>query len=71
MVEGEKPGVASRDERKHAGRNDLLFVEKMMYMDEQVWSWLRGRSDVDSWSRLEFASQCHSYLAALSTSVKR
>jgi len=32
VVDGEKPGVASRDEGKHAGRNDLLFVEKMMYM---------------------------------------
>ena len=42
-----------------------------MYMDEQVWSWLRGRSDVDPRSRLEFASQCHSDLAALSASVKK
>jgi len=71
VVDGEKPGVASRDEGKHAGRNDLLFVEKMMYMDEQVWSWLRGRSDVDPRSRLEFPSQCHSDLAALSASVKK
>jgi len=30
VVEGKKPGVDSRDERKHAGRNELLFVEKMM-----------------------------------------
>ena len=30
MVDGEKPGVGSRDEGKHTGRNDLLFVEKMM-----------------------------------------
>ena len=30
MVDGEKPGVDSRDEGKHTGRNDLLFVEKMM-----------------------------------------
>ena len=29
-------GVDSRDERKHTGRNDLLFVEKMMWMDERV-----------------------------------
>ena len=28
MVDGEKPGVDSRDEGKHTGRNDLLFVEK-------------------------------------------
>ena len=36
MVDGEKPGVDSGDERKHTGRNDLLFVEKMMQMDERV-----------------------------------
>jgi len=30
MADGEKPGVDSRDEGKHTGRNDLLFVEKMM-----------------------------------------
>jgi len=29
-VDGGKPGVDSRDEGKHTGRNDLLFVEKMM-----------------------------------------
>jgi len=28
--------VDSRDEGKHTGRNDLLFVEKMMWMDERV-----------------------------------
>jgi len=28
----EKPGVDSRDEGKHTGRNDLLLVEKMMWM---------------------------------------
>jgi len=28
VVDGEKPGVDSRDEGKHTGRNDLLFVEK-------------------------------------------
>ena len=27
MVDGGEPGVDSRDERKHIGRNDLLFVE--------------------------------------------
>jgi len=26
VVDGEKPGVDSRDEGKHTGRNDLLFV---------------------------------------------
>jgi len=30
------PGVDSRDEGKHTGRNDLLFVKKMMWMDERV-----------------------------------
>jgi len=30
VVDGEKPGVDSRDEGKDTGRNDLLFVEKMM-----------------------------------------
>ena len=34
MVDREKPGVDSRDEGKHTGRNDLLFVEKIMWMDE-------------------------------------
>ena len=29
-------GVDSRDEGKHTGRNYLLFVEKMMWMDERV-----------------------------------
>ena len=36
MVHREKPGVDSRDEGKRTGRNDLLFVEKMMYVDERV-----------------------------------
>ena len=30
MADGEKLGVDSRDEGKHTGRNDLLYVEKMM-----------------------------------------
>ena len=30
MVDGGEPGVDSRDDGKHTGRNDLLFVEKMM-----------------------------------------
>jgi len=34
VVDGEKPEVGSRDEGKHTGRNDLLFVEKVMWMDE-------------------------------------
>jgi len=36
VVDGGEPGVDSRDEGKQTGRNDLLFVEKMMWMDEQV-----------------------------------
>ena len=28
MVDGGEPGVDSRDEGKHTGRNDLLFVKK-------------------------------------------
>ena len=36
MVDGEKPGVDSKDAGKHTGRNDLLFVEKMMWMGERV-----------------------------------
>ena len=35
MVDRGKPRVDSRDEGKHTGRNDLLFVEKMMWMDER------------------------------------
>jgi len=34
VVDGGEPGVDSRDEGKHTGRNDLLFIEKMMRMDE-------------------------------------
>jgi len=30
VVELEKPGVDSRNDGKHAGRNNLLFIEKMM-----------------------------------------
>jgi len=30
VVDGEKPGVDSRDEGKHTGKNDLLFIEKIM-----------------------------------------
>ena len=36
MVDEGKPRVDSRDEGKHTGRKDLLFVEKMMWMDERV-----------------------------------
>jgi len=30
VVDGGEPGVDSRDEGKHTGRNSLLFAEKMM-----------------------------------------
>ena len=36
MVDGGKLEVDSRDEGKHTGRNDLLLIEKMMWMDERV-----------------------------------
>jgi len=36
MIDGRKPEVGSRDEGKPTGRNDLVFVEKMMWMDERV-----------------------------------
>jgi len=36
MVDEVKPEVGSSNEGKHTGKNDLLFVEKMMWMDEQV-----------------------------------
>ena len=36
MVDGGEPGVDSRDEGKHTGRNDLLFVEKMMWVDDTI-----------------------------------
>ena len=38
LTEGSRARVGSRDEGKHTGRNDLLFVEKMMWMDERVLS---------------------------------
>ena len=36
VVDGGEPGVDSRDEGKHTGRNDLLFAKKMMWMGERV-----------------------------------
>jgi len=37
VVDRGKPGVDSRDDGKHTGRkNDLLFIEKMMCMDERM-----------------------------------
>jgi len=35
MVDGGKPGVDFRYEGKHTGRNDMLFIEKMMWVDER------------------------------------
>ena len=29
-------GIDSRNEGKHTGSNNLLFIEKMMWIDEQV-----------------------------------
>ena len=31
-----RQNVDSRDEGKHTGRNDLLYVKKMMWMGERV-----------------------------------
>jgi len=36
VVDGGELGVGSKDVGKHTGRNDLLFVEKMMWVDERV-----------------------------------
>ena len=36
MVDEGKPEVGSRDKEKHTGRNDLLSVQKMMWMGERV-----------------------------------
>jgi len=36
MVDRQKPGVDPRDEGKLTGRNDLSFVENMIWMDERV-----------------------------------
>jgi len=36
VVDGGKPGVDSIDEGKHTGRNDVLFVKKMMWMGERM-----------------------------------
>ena len=36
MVDEGKPEVGSSNEGKHTVKNDLLFVEKMMWMDERV-----------------------------------
>jgi len=46
VVDGGEPGVDSRDEGKHAGRNDLLFVEKMMWMGVEKMMWMGRCEDV-------------------------
>ena len=53
MVDGGEPGVDSRDEGKHTGRNDLLFVEKMMWMGEDEERVLRGGSTMMRLCRYE------------------
>jgi len=40
VVDEGKPEVGSRDEGKHTERNNLLFVEKMMWMDERVYRFI-------------------------------
>ena len=41
-VDGGESGVDSRDERKHTGKNDLLFAEKMMWMGERMWLMMKS-----------------------------
>ena len=36
MVDEEKPEVGSSDEGKHTGRNNLLFIEKMMQIGMSI-----------------------------------
>jgi len=48
-VHGEKSGVDSRDEGKHTGRNDLLYVEKMMLMNEPLCPGMKSEFHVDFW----------------------
>jgi len=36
VVDEEKPKVDTRDEGKYTVRNPLLFIERMMWMDERV-----------------------------------
>jgi len=36
VADGGDTGVDSRDDGKHTGRNDLLFVKKIMWMGERV-----------------------------------
>ena len=38
-----KPWVDPGDEGKHTGRNDLLFVKKIMWMDERVWPKMKSK----------------------------
>ena len=36
VVDGSKPEIDSIDEGKHTGKNNHLFVEKMMWLGERV-----------------------------------
>jgi len=47
-----KPGVDSRDEGKHTGRNYLLLVDKVMWMDERVWPKMKSEccEEAELWS---------------------
>ena len=59
--------VDFRDEGKHNGRNDLLFVEKMMWMDERVWPKMKSEFCEEAelwWGKRMVYSVC--VLAALS-----
>ena len=43
MVDGGKPEVGSRDEGKHTGRNDLLYVDGWVLLVLQRWTRSRNR----------------------------
>jgi len=42
LVRGWWREVDSRDEGKHTGRNDRLFVEKMMWTNDWVWQKMKS-----------------------------
>ena len=50
VVDEEKPGVDYRDEGKHTGRNDLLFVEKMIRYDTRCCLNVRSKADMSQLS---------------------
>ena len=49
MVDGGEPGVDSRDEGKHTGRNDLLLVISMPTTDDGRCRRVSGAGHVDVW----------------------